>query len=564
MYLRTLIVIIITAFLYSCSSSTSSDSEGGNNNEPSTTNPELEVTDIQPSSGPTGTMVTISGHGFSSEASNNEVTFDGTVAEITSASESELEAIVPEDASTGTVSVKVDGETADGPEFTVQVKTPGISRIEPDSGVVGTQITISGTNFGPSPSENTVTFNGVTATISSASETELVTKVPQGASDGPIEVTVDEESATVPGFDVITYGAIEVSITTNGDSKDQNGYSLEVDGKSSDTDPVDSFVFNYLEQGTHEVALSGIAANCSLDKENPQSIAITPGDTVAVAMDVQCLKTLAGQILYLEQDYDTGEIFSTDLEGNNRELILAEKGIVAFDVSPDGTRIAYSKGTNIAYADLYVINADGTGKLRLTSSGRANIDPDWSPDGSKIAFSGHDSNGDPQIYTINPDGTGLTNLTNNDASCREPDWSPDGSKIVFDSYPSSGNDYEIGSMNADGSDFKMLTDNEFRDQDPVWSSDGTQILYVSDRLLQTINISLMDADGANQRTILYSQDTHRGPIWGPDQENILYSENDGTNYEIRRFQFNIEANFNLTESSNDERNPVWLPPLEQK
>jgi len=46
----------------------------------------------------------------------------------------------------------------------------------PSSGVVGTIVTISGTGFGATVAENTVAFNGTTATVTSASPTRLIAR----------------------------------------------------------------------------------------------------------------------------------------------------------------------------------------------------------------------------------------------------------------------------------------------------------------------------------------------------------------------------------------------------
>ncbi|MGH7265475.1 MAG: IPT/TIG domain-containing protein, partial [Candidatus Rokuibacteriota bacterium] len=71
-----------------------------------------------------------------------------------------------------------------------------IIEFTPKRGPVGTQVTVSGTGFSATPGSNTVTFNGVTASVTSASTTQLVVTVPTGATTGPIAVTAPGGSAT--------------------------------------------------------------------------------------------------------------------------------------------------------------------------------------------------------------------------------------------------------------------------------------------------------------------------------------------------------------------------------
>jgi hypothetical protein len=68
---------------------------------------------------------------------------------------------------------------------------PMITSIEPESGTVGTIVIISGSYFGSS--EGTVTFNGIEAReIISWTDTEIVTRVPPGATTGPVVVHTAE------------------------------------------------------------------------------------------------------------------------------------------------------------------------------------------------------------------------------------------------------------------------------------------------------------------------------------------------------------------------------------
>jgi len=99
-----------------------------------------------------------------------------------------------------------------------------IIEFTPKSGPIGTPVTISGTGFSAVASENTVTFNGVAATVASATATQIVATVPAGATSGPIAVSNTNGSATSSASFIVT-SAISVqlnqttAIVTAGTSK---------------------------------------------------------------------------------------------------------------------------------------------------------------------------------------------------------------------------------------------------------------------------------------------------------------------------------------------------------
>ena len=74
--------------------------------------------------------------------------------------------------------------------------------------------------------------------------------------------------------------------------------------------------------------------------------------------------------------------------------------------SPDGNRLAIStsdaSGQNF---DIAVVNANGSGRTRITTGAAWDEEPAWSPDGKWIAFAS-DRNGNFDIYVVHPDGTG--------------------------------------------------------------------------------------------------------------------------------------------------------------
>ena len=133
-------------------------------------------------------------------------------------------------------------------------------------------------------------------------------------------------------------------------------------------------------------------------------------------------------------------------------------GKIAFTSTRDGNR------------EIYVMNADGTGQTRLTSSTAIDEAPAFSPDGSRIAFT---SGGG--VYVMNAsESTKTTNVNKVQiGSGSHPTFSPDGSRVAFD----GGG--EILITNADGSGAPtFLTSNVVADdRDPAWSPDGSKIAF---------------------------------------------------------------------------------------
>ena len=73
-----------------------------------------------------------------------------------------------------------------------------ITALQPGSGIAGTAVTITGTGFSALASDNAVKFNGVSASVQSASATQIVALVPAGAASGNVSVTTAAGTADSP------------------------------------------------------------------------------------------------------------------------------------------------------------------------------------------------------------------------------------------------------------------------------------------------------------------------------------------------------------------------------
>ncbi len=182
--------------------------------------------------------------------------------------------------------------------------------------------------------------------------------------------------------------------------------------------------------------------------------------------------------------------------------------------SPDGSRIAYSRGhsggpTLPEERGIYTIKPDGTGRVQLTAS-RDDFSPRWSPSGTKIAFERQSGAQGPDIFVMNADGSGKTNITNNPARDDSPTWSPDGTSIAFVSARSG--EHQIWMMDSNGGNLKQLTTAGFNAA-PTWSPDGIYIAFIHRPTgYSNTNIWRMNALGGG-KTQLTTLGRNNSPTW---------------------------------------------------
>jgi hypothetical protein len=169
--------------------------------------PAPTITSFAPTSGPVGTLVTITGSAFTGATS---VTFNGAAAAYAVNSDAQITATVPSGATSGPIAVTTAGGTATSSSSFDVTPTPAptVSSFSPASGPVGTSVTISGSAFTGATS---VTFNGANATFSVNSDSRITANVPSGATTGPIAVTTPAGTGTSASSFMVTVAAPTIS-----------------------------------------------------------------------------------------------------------------------------------------------------------------------------------------------------------------------------------------------------------------------------------------------------------------------------------------------------------------
>ena len=140
-----------------------------------------------------------------------------------------------------------------------------------------------------------------------------------------------------------------------------------------------------------------------------------------------------------DRDRDDPEIYLMNaVDGTNLQRLTFTRALDEVPSwSPDGQKILFSSDRvgepqNGNY-EIYIMNIDGSDPQRLTNSPAQDTYPSMSPDGKAIVFESY-RDGHAEIYRMNADGTGVTRLTHYDGKIAEegdfppgngnPSWSP--------------------------------------------------------------------------------------------------------------------------------------------
>jgi dipeptidyl aminopeptidase/acylaminoacyl peptidase len=194
---------------------------------------------------------------------------------------------------------------------------------------------------------------------------------------------------------------------------DPDGYTVVLDGDAGQSIQIKgTLLLEQVTPGNHALTLIGVANNCHVSEQQPVAVVVNAGETTEASFTVAC---------------------------------------------DESGRLVFSYGEpDELYMDLWVINADGSGRSRLTH-GLGAHSPRWSPDGMKIAYVL-----EPGIGVINANGINPVIVWQ--AAGSVPSWSPDARRLVFSSSKDEPKG-EIYSMMPDGSDVQRLTNDSEEDKD---------------------------------------------------------------------------------------------------
>ena len=200
-------------------------------------------------------------------------------------------------------------------------------------------------------------------------------------------------------------------------------------------------------------------------------------------------------IAFTRVDGRTMTLEVVDLATKHTVRIAANEGQLGPSWSSDG-RLAFSLG-----AKIYTANADGSGRTRVTSRGKAYA-PAWRPHSTDIAY----------LTTVGATNTDLWVsgvLWARDA-IGTPVWSPDGSQLAFER--------DDGIYVATGPNAERKVVSVPNPRKPSWSPDGVRLAYVAAR-----RIWIAPTDGsASPQALTSTFGLVTDPSWSREGDAVAY------------------------------------------
>jgi TolB protein len=222
-------------------------------------------------------------------------------------------------------------------------------------------------------------------------------------------------------------------------------------------------------------------------------------------------------IAYVSYRQGSPRIYQASIfEGKSTPNVTGEKGdsqAFAPAFSPDGKRIAYASNRS-GSMNIWVVNVDGGGARRLTSTTASDTAPCWSPTGQEIAFTSN-RGGTPQIWLMDTEGLNVRRLTTvgnyNDAAAWNP--SKQYAEIAYTSRLESGG-FDIAVVDLASRQVRQITQGRGSCEYPAWAPNGRHLVFACNRG-GTWQITVADREGRSLQTLATGPGNNAQPDWGP-------------------------------------------------
>ncbi len=232
-------------------------------------------------------------------------------------------------------------------------------------------------------------------------------------------------------------------------------------------------------------------------------------------------------------------VYSLNETGGGLVLLTASDNDADFNdeggrhpaVSPDGSVIAISTRRGLTPA-IYLIDPergdrDGITPVTSDAGTGADTEPSWSPAGDRIVYTSTRGDNEADLFIINADGSGMLPLIDTPAAEHWGVISPDGTMLAYSSDAAGNTDIWVKDISNLGDAAYDPTDpgtnitaaSPFRDEAPNWAPDGTKIAFHSNRN-GDFDIFLMNPDGSEQVAVTADQRSDGFPVFNPAGDRL--------------------------------------------
>jgi TolB protein len=208
-----------------------------------------------------------------------------------------------------------------------------------------------------------------------------------------------------------------------------------------------------------------------------------------------------GYVWAIYPDYD---LYTAKPDGTDVKRLTDSPGYDAeATLSPDGKKVVFTS-TRDGDLDIYTMDLDGKNVKRLTDALGYDGGPFFSPDGKQIVYRSFHPKTDAEVkrykerlakdliepanfelWIMDADGSNKRKITNLGAASFAPFFHPSGKKIIFSSNYFADDErkrnFDLLMVNTDGTGLERITTYESFDGFPMFTRDGKKLVFASNR-----------------------------------------------------------------------------------
>lgn len=236
-----------------------------------------------------------------------------------------------------------------------------------------------------------------------------------------------------------------------------------------------------------------------------------------------------------------------DPEARNKQ-----KEELDFRASGQEKRYAWDYETTM---DIFTANRDGSDIKQLTDAVGYDAEGSYSPDGKLIVYSTNkDAYGrklskeeqqkmevDPsffcELYIMNADGSDKRKLTDTPGYDGGPFFSPDGERIIWRRFSEDGHTADVYTMKTDGTDEKKLTDFGCLSWAPYYHPSGDYIVWAANKMgYGNFEVYMTDSEGLKEPVrVTYTEKFDGLPVFSPDGSKMVWTSSRTSNGKAQLF-----------------------------